>query len=155
MEYLDSSLVDGFRTVCQERLGEAIDFAITYQQNQGEGESDEQRQAAQDALSEIIPAVLEGLTVAYKRSSLKNVDYEAITTLFRQLAIRAKLEEHISSKRPITLVTRKGNRSGVVLSVRLHEDQEQIELQTDRMSGDGIEWVSFTSVQSMTSPVSL
>ena len=154
MEYLDPSLVDGFKVLCQEQLGEAIEFALQYQQNQGEGESDELRQAAQDALSEIVPAFLEGITVAYKRSSLKAVDYEAVSTLFRQLAIRAKLDEYISSGIPATLSTRKGARSGVIVSVTEHEDQEQVKLQTDRMSGDGIEWVPFASVQSI-SPFSL
>lgn len=154
MEYLDTSLVDGFKIVCQERLGEAIDFALAYQDNQDEGDIDELRQAAQDALSEIVPAFLEGITTAYQRSALKAVDYEAISTLFRQLAIRAKLDEHVSSGVPVTLSTRKGARSGVVIAVTEHEDQEQVKLQTDRMSGDGIEWVPFASVQSI-SPFSL
>jgi hypothetical protein len=149
MEYLDTSLVDGFKIVCQERLGEAIDFALAYQDNQDEGDIDELRQAAQDALSEIVPAFLEGITTAYQRSALKAVDYEAISTLFRQLAIRAKLDEHVSSETPVTLITRKGSYSGVILSVREHEDQEQVELGAPKGESAWTQWVPFASVQSI------
>lgn len=152
MEYLEPELLEGFRTRAREQLGEAINFAVTYHTSRGEHDTDELRQAAQDSLSEILPELIGAISDAYERSPIHAIDYAAMSVLFQQLAIRAKLEEHISSKVPVKLITRKGNRSGVVLAIQNHEEQEQVKLQTDRMSGDGIEWVPFVSIQGLTQP---
>lgn len=148
MEYLEPELLEGFRTRTREQLGEAINFAVSYHTVRGDSDIDELRQAAQDALSEILPEIVSAIKDAYKRSEIGVVDYAAMEILFRQLAVRVKLDEHISSGKPLALHTRKGTRTGIILSVREHEDQEQIELKmADRLSANNILWIPLTSVQ--------
>lgn len=149
MEYLEPELTEGFRVRAVEQLGEAINFAVTYHTARGETDTDELRQAAQDSLSEMLPEIIPAIQEAYKRSPLKAVDFAAMEILFRQLAIRAKLEEHKSSSNAIILDTHKGSHAGIVLDIVMRENQEQIKLQTDLMSGDGIKWVPVKSVQSV------
>lgn len=149
MEYLEPELTEGFRTRTREQLGEAINFAITYHTARGVTDTDELRQAAQDSLSEMLPEIIPAIQEAYTRSPLKAIDFAAMEVLFRQLAIRAKLAQAESSGNAMILDTRKDTHAGIVLGVMDYEGQESVKLQTDRMSGDGIDWVPFASVQSV------
>src|SRR3954453_16205679 len=116
MEYLDRRTITSFQSEVQSQLGEAIEFATAYQTNRGESDPLELRQAAQDALSELMPVIVDATVDAYART-LKEVDYEAVELLFRQLAIRARLhwlnQDGAKGDPPnVTVTTRKGVTEG-------------------------------------------
>jgi hypothetical protein len=153
MEYLDEKIVDGFRVEMQQQLGEAIRFAVEYLRNRDEHDELELRQAAQDALQELMPSMVDATAEAYRRSTLKAPDFEAVTLLFKNLAIRAKLLElcarspdHPDQFPTVTLVTRKGEVTGTLYDMLKREGQEQIHLSAE---DNGETWIPLVSVQDL------
>lgn len=135
MEYLEDSLVDGYKVEWTAQFGEAIQFAVHFRENRGERDDNELRQAAQDALGEIMPTVMDAMVEAYRRSPLKVPDFEAVSLLFKQLAIRAKLLElcgrspdHPDQFPTVKLVTRKRDYAGILYDMISKDGQEVVHL---------------------------
>lgn len=148
MKYLDDKLVESFTLEVQQTLAQAIEFAVTYRQNEGERDPEELRQAAQDALAEITPAFVPALEEAYRRSPLGAPDFEAVALLFKRLAIRAKLRAVVEDGEggSVSVSTRKGEIHGAVINMGDHDGQVSVCI----INGTGEErWVALDSIQDL------
>lgn len=148
MKYLDDKLVESFTLEVQQPLAQAIEFAVTYRQNEGETDELELRQAAQDALAEITPALVPALEEAYRRSPLGRPDYDACAVLFKRLAIFTKLRALVADvdDRTVGITTRKGEVHGAVVNMGDHDGQASVCL----INGTGEErWVTLDSIQDL------
>ena len=131
MEQVDTKIVAGFRSEVTQQLAESVEFAVNALVNDGEHDRDEHRQAAQEALVELLTPMVENTLDAYRRSPLKDPDYEAVALIYKNLAIRAALlalcarPASAEDELPvITAVTRKGPVRGVLSGVSEHEGME-------------------------------
>ena len=123
MNYVDPELVQGFRIEVTQQLADAVEFAVNFQRARGEDAEDELRQAAQDALAELLPGIVVAAEDAYRKSALGQPDYEAIAMLFKQLAIRTRLSA-LSEGATVGLDTRKGATTGPFYGVVPYDGNE-------------------------------
>lgn len=125
MDYVDPKVIEGFCSEVTQQLADGVEFAVQFQRNNGESDDDELRQAAQDALVQLMTPMVEAVEDAYKRSSLKKVDDEAVALIFKRLAIRSKLFMLDTLDAPeVVVLTRKGEVSGPLNGVGVYEKQE-------------------------------
>jgi hypothetical protein len=149
MDYVDPQVIKGFMSEVESQLAEVIEFSTQMRINEGEKEENELRQTAQDALFEIMTPLLGATSNAYRKSPLGRPDFDAITTIFRRLAIRAELvamcarsPEHPNQFPTITIETRKGVFSGTLYDMLDHEGQFSVHMS----AGDDEQWIPVDSI---------
>jgi hypothetical protein len=122
--YLDKPIIDGFQAVVIAQMAVAIEFAVNTTTNDPEGAAsdDELRQAAQDALVELMTPLVDSMNTAYTRAYQS--DPEAVAYLFSRLATRARLKSLCVSPRPVNMYTRKGTITGVLTGMGMEEGEE-------------------------------
>lgn len=146
VEYVDDKIIEGFRVEVSQQLGECVEFATTMLKNEGETDPNELRQAAQDALTELmVPGLVEAVATAYEHSPLGEPDFEAIATIFKRLAIRSKLRALTEQESfpVVTVLTRKGEFEGSLYGIEDHEGARSIHLHN---AGEDM-WVQVDSIQ--------
>lgn len=152
MEQVDSKIIDGFIDEVTQQLSESVEFAVTTLVNDGENSVEAQRQAAQEALTELLTGAVEATHDAYRKSPLKYPDFEGVAQIYKQLAIRAKLKalcarspEHPDMFPNIVVETRKGIVEGTLYDMLDNEGMESIHIGTE----EGTVWVSVVSIQEL------
>lgn len=143
MELVDKSIIEGFRIEITQQLAESVEFAVQALINDGERDPEELRQVAQDALMELMMPIPEAVVDAYQKSPLHQADFEAIASIFKQLAIRAKLKALCASKTypQIAVDTRKGAVIGALYDVLEHDGMESAHI--------GDEFVPLISIEEL------
>lgn len=152
MEQVDSKIIDGFQLEIMQQLSESVEFAVQALINDGEQDTEAHRQAAQEALTELLTGIVEATHDAYRKSPLKFPDFEAVATIYKQIAIRAKLKalcarspEHSDMFPTIVVETRKGIVEGALYDMVDHEGLESIHLGVE----EGTTWVPVVSIQEL------
>lgn len=152
MEQVDTNIIEGFRVEVTQQLAESVEFAINALVNDGENDQEEHRQAAQEALVELLTPMVEATHDAYRKSPLRWPDFEAVALIFKNLAIRAKLKalcarspDHPDMFPTVTVVTRKRTVSGVLCDMGPYEGTECIHLTVD----DELEFIPVVSIQEL------
>jgi len=152
MEQVDTKIIDGFRLEVTQQLAESVEFAVNALVNNGENDPEEHRQAAQEALVELLTGMPEATIDAYRRSPLKHPDLEAVAHVFKNLAIRAKLialcgrsPEHPDMFPTVEVVTRKRTVTGVLCDMGPYEGTECIHLTVD----GALEFIPVVSIQEL------
>lgn len=148
MEQVDSKIIEGFRVEVTQQLSESVEFAVTTLINDGENDTEEHRQAAQEALVELLTPMVGATLDAYRKSPLKYPDFEAVALMFKNLAIRAKLFA-LCAKTPddpdmfptIRVETRKGTVEGILYDVVPYDGMESAHI--------GDEFVPVVSIQEL------
>lgn len=138
MEQVDAQIIEGFRVEVTAQLAESVEFAVNALVNEGENDLEEHRQAAQEALVELLTPMVEATLDAYRKSPLKKPDFEAVALIFKNLAIRAKLKA-LCAKSPddpdmfpvIKVETRKGVVEGILYDVIEHDGLESAHIGDD------------------------
>ncbi|MDB5280848.1 MAG: hypothetical protein JWR61_5803 [Ferruginibacter sp.] len=146
-QYVDEKIIEGFRIAISQQIEESIEFA-TKMANGTEGAQDEEetRQAAQDALVELlVPTLVEATAKGYDNSPLGAPDFDAISLIFQRLATRAKLCALCTAEQfpSVEIVTRKGTVSGKLYGLGDHDDQYCAHL---NMAGEDL-WIQVDSIQ--------
>jgi hypothetical protein len=125
MDYLDSKLIESFRLQVQQSLQEGIEFAVNYERNRGERNGEVLRQTAHDALSQLFSELIGATSEAYRRSPLQKADDAAISALFDQVAVRARVKA-LTVGTVVDATTAGTNHYGTYYGSYEHEGQESV-----------------------------
>lgn len=152
--YLDQAIIDGFKAEAIAQMGDAIEFAVNATKSADKAADDELRQAAQDALIELMTPIVGAMNEAYIRSY--KPDPEAVAHIFTRMATRARLmslvrrDDQNSQFPTVRVHTRKGDVIGELYGV-ITRDGEEVAHLSNRPEDRFIPVVSIIDVEEVDS----